>query len=88
MAWKVELSNTAEKELAKLGKEEARRIVTFLYERVSKAENPRLTGAPLKGPLEQYWKYRVGNYRLICDIRDEKITVLVLRVGHRREVYR
>ena len=88
MAWKVELANSAEKELAKLDKTEARRIVSFLSERVSKAENPRSFGAPLKGPLKKYWKYRVGNYRLICDIQDEKITVLVLRVGHRGDVYR
>jgi mRNA interferase RelE/StbE len=88
MAWKVELANSAEKELAKLDKKEARRIVTFLFERVSKADNPRTFGAPLKGPLGQYWKYRVGNYRLICDIQDDKITVLVLRVGHRGDVYR
>ena len=88
MAWKVELAQTAEKELAKLDRKEARRIVTFLAERVAKADNPRSFGASLKGPLGQYWKYRVGNYRLICDIQDEKITVLVLRVGHRGHVYR
>lgn len=88
MAWRVELSNTAEKELTRLDKKEARRILAFLYDRVAKAENPRSIGAPLKGPLEKYWKYRGGNYRLICDILDDKITVLVLRVGHRSHVYR
>ena len=88
MAWKVELAQTAEKELAKLDRKEARRIVTFLSERVAKADNPSSFGAPLKGPLGQYWKYRVGNYRLICDIQDEKTTVLILRVGHREDVYR
>ncbi len=88
MAWKVEFANTAEKELSKLDKKEAGRIVIFLRDRISTGESPRSVGAPLKGPLGQYWKYRVGDYRLICDIQDEKITVLVLRVGHRGAVYR
>ncbi len=60
----------------------------FLRERIRLAENPRQWGKPLDGDKVGLWRYRVGDYRLICDIQDERITVLVIRVGHRKDVYR
>ncbi len=57
-------------------------------ERIAPFDTPRQTGKPLKGPLGELWRYRVGDYRIICDIRDEVVTVLVLQIGNRREVYR
>ena len=89
MAWRIEFHPHAEKELSKLDREVARRIVRFLGERVAPLEDPRGLGEALKGPeLGRFWKYRVGDYRLICTIQDQRVTILVVTVGHRRDVYR
>ena len=88
MAWKVELSVEADRQLDKLDTQITRRILKFLHERVAKLGNPRSIGEALRGAkLGEFWKYRVGDYRLICSIEDKQVLVLVLRVGHRREVY-
>ena len=86
MAWTIEFARSAEKELAKLERRAAQRILRFLKERV--AADPRATGEPLKGELSEFWRYRVGDYRLYAAIDDARITVLVVKLGHRREVYR
>ena len=89
MAWAVELSATADRELSKLDTQHAKRILKFLHERVAKLENPRSIGKALTGSrLGEFWRYRVGDYRLICKIENERLLVLVLRVGHRKEIYR
>ncbi|RWX76032.1 type II toxin-antitoxin system RelE/ParE family toxin [Neorhizobium lilium] len=89
MAWKIEFLREAERDLAKLGSEEIRRILKFLNTRIASLEDPRLVGEALHGPvLGKYWKYRVGQHRIIADIRDDAVRVIVVRVGHRREVYR
>lgn len=89
MAWKIELQRDAERDLAKLGHENARRILRFLHGRLAGLEDPRSIGEALKGPdLEDFWKYRVGDYRIIADIQDDVVRILVLRVGHRRYIYR
>jgi mRNA interferase RelE/StbE len=88
MAWKIEFAASAEKELAKLEKVVIRRILSFLFERLAKADKPRSLGKALKGPLGDFWKYRVGDYRVVCDIQDQEIMILVVRVRHRSKVYR
>jgi mRNA interferase RelE/StbE len=88
LAWKIDISRTAEKQITKLHREAQRAIISFLRERLAGAENPRQWGKPLQGEKRGLWRYRVGNYRLICDIQDERITVIVLQVGHRKDVYR
>ena len=89
MGWRIEFHPQAEKELAKLDREVARKIIRFLQERVAQLEDPRSLGEALKGPeLGRFWKYRMGDYRLICDIQDQRVTILVIRIGHRRDVYR
>jgi len=89
LAWSVEFDAGARNDLEKLDKPVARRITRFLRERVANRDDPRSVGEALKGSrLGDFWKYRVGNYRIVCDLQDEKLLVLVLRVGHRREVYR
>ena len=89
MAWRIEFHPRAEKELAKIDRETARRIVRFLRDRVATLEDPRGLGEALKGPeMGRFWKYRGGDYRFICDIQNARITILVVRVGHRRDVYR
>ena len=88
MTWRIELTETANKQLAKLDKVEARRITKFLRERLAATDNPRNTGKALSGPLGDLWRYRVGDYRLICEIQDGVLCVLVLKIGNRREVYK
>jgi mRNA interferase RelE/StbE len=89
MAWNVELSVEVDRALKKLDAQHSRRILNFLHERVEKLEDPRSIGKALRGSkLGEFWKYRVGDYRLICKIEDNRLVVLVLRVGHRKEVYR
>ena len=86
MVWRIEVSASARKQLGKLGHSEAKRIRDYLRIQIEPLENPRAFGKPLKG--SNLWRYRVGNYRLICDLRDGTLVVLVVRIGHRREVYR
>ena len=89
MAWRIEYSKDAGKEIAKLDKPIAQRIIRFMGSRVAKLENPRSIGQALAGStLGDFWKYRVGDYRIIADIQDGKLIVQVVRVGNRREVYR
>ena len=89
MAWKVEFSIEANRELDKLDAQHAKRILKFLRERIAKLEDPRSLGKPLQGSrLGEFWRYRVGDYRLICKIEDDRLLVLVLRSGHRKEIYR
>jgi len=86
--WKIEISRTAEKQIQKLDRKAQKTIVRFLRERVEPSDDPRQWGKPLRGEKRGLWRYRVGDYRLICDIQDENITILVLAVGHRKDVYR
>lgn len=88
MAWTIDYAETALGQLRKLDQQTARRIVDFLSERVATLENPRDTGKALTGPFGGFWRYRVGEYRVICDIQDGALRVLVVQVGNRREIYR
>jgi len=88
LAWTVDYTETAQKQLRKLDRQVARRILDFLDERVVDAQDPRGTGKALTGPLGNFWRYRVGEYRVICDIQDGRLRVLVVQIGNRREVYR
>jgi mRNA interferase RelE/StbE len=84
--WIVKFKESSKKELSKLDKSESKKIISFL-ESLSKENNPRQKGKALKGKLKEYWRYRVGDYRIICKIQDEELVVLVLRVAHRKDVY-
>jgi mRNA interferase RelE/StbE len=88
LAWTIEYAETAKKQLRKLDKVTARRIVDFMDERVAPSDDPRALGKALKGSLGDLWRYRVGDYRILCDIQNGVLTVLVLQIGNRREVYR
>jgi mRNA interferase RelE/StbE len=87
MAWKIDLSSNALKQLRKLDKPIANRILKFLRDRVEKLEDPRQIGERLQGPLGDFWKYRVGDYRVICSLQADKLVVWVVRIGHRSEIY-
>jgi mRNA interferase RelE/StbE len=89
LAWQIEFDPDALKDLRQIDKPIQIRLVGFLRTRVSSLTNPRDIGEALSGQrLGNYWKYRVGDWRIICDIQDQKILVRVLRIGNRREVYR
>lgn len=89
MAWTVEVSAGARKALSKLDPAAARAILKFLDEKVARAADPRASGKALTGSaLGNFWRWRVGDYRVVADIQDQRVTVLVVRIGHRREVYR
>jgi mRNA interferase RelE/StbE len=89
MAWTIELDPAASKELARFDPTVVRRILRFLDQRLAQLEDPRSIGEALKGPkFGEFWKYRVGDYRIIARIEDNKVLILVLKVGNRRDVYR
>lgn len=89
MAWKIEITPTADKILRKLSVDTQKRIVHFLRERVANLDNPRSTGKALVGPtLSGLWRYRVGDYRILCKIEDDIICIVVVEIGHRRDVYK
>jgi mRNA interferase RelE/StbE len=84
----IEYTDAARKQLRKLDRTAAQRIYRYLSERVAPLDDPRRLGKPLSGPLGELWRYRVGDYRIIAELRHNMLTVLVLRVGHRRDVYK
>ena len=89
MAWQIEFDPSAVKELAKLDKPVARRIVQFLRERIAALSDPRSLGEALRGDeLGSFWKYRLGDYRVVAEIIDRRVVIIVVRIGHPREVYR
>lgn len=89
MVWRIEFDRSAERELGKLDPQIAKRILMFLHERVANLDDPRSIGEALKGSrLGDFWKYRVGDYRLISSIEDGALRILVVKIGNRREVYR
>ena len=89
MVWRIDFDDAAKKDLAALDKPVAKRITTFLRERVSQLDDPRSIGEALKGSkLGAFWKYRVGDFRIVASIEDGALRILVVRVGNRKEVYR
>ena len=89
MAWTIEYTETARKQLRKLDRQIAKRILDFMDERVAVLDDPRTLGAALSGPqLGDFWKFRVGDYRIIAEIHDREVRIVVLRLGHRSDIYR
>ncbi len=88
MAWTIEFGPNARSELRRLDRSVQRRIIQFLEQRVIAIDDPRQLGKPLRGDKGEFWSYRVGDYRIICTIEDQRLVVVVVSVGHRREVYR
>lgn len=86
MTYRVEWSRRAERELSKLDRQVARALVRFMADRIDGTDDPRQWGKPLRG--DDLWRYRVGDYRILCSIEDGRLVVLVVELGHRREVYR
>ena len=89
MVWIIKYTESSSKQIKKLDKQTALRVLDYMDERVAVLANPRSLGKNLKGPkVGEYWRYRVGDIRVICNIVDGQMTVLVIEIGNRREVYR
>lgn len=89
MVWTIEYAKSAQKNAKRLDPVIRTRIRQFLDERLATHENPRELGTALKGhALGGYWRYKVGDYRIICDIQDKRLVVLVVEIDHRKEIYR
>ena len=89
MAWQIEIDEAAKKELGKLDPQVSRRVIQFLRTRLQSVKDPRSIGQALKGSeLGDFWKYRFGDIRIIASIEDDRLVILVLRVGNRKEIYR
>ncbi len=88
MAWIIEIERQALRELRQIAPKDSARIIAFLERRLAALDDPRSRGEPLAGRLSGFWKYRVGNYRIIASIEDTRVLILIVRIGYRREVYR
>jgi len=87
LAWTIDYSERALKSLKKMDKQNAKRILDFLEQRIAILDDPRTSGKPLKGELGIFWRYRVGDYRVLCEIQDSKLVILTALIGHRKEIY-
>ncbi len=87
MTWKIEFDDRARKELRKLDRTAQSNILHYLRTKIATEDNPRRFGDPLRKNLSAFWKYRIGAYRIICDIQEDVVTVRVIRVGHRKNIY-
>jgi mRNA interferase RelE/StbE len=88
LIWTIEYTRTAESQLRKLDRQVARRILDYLDDKIAPLENPRTRGKALTGVLGELWRYRIGDYRVICEIRDNTLRILVVEVGHRKKIYK
>jgi len=88
LAWAIDYTQTARNQIKKLDRPVSKRILDFMDNRVAKQEDPRALGKALSGPLGPLWRYRVGDYRILCEIQHSAVRILVIRIGHRGEVYR
>ncbi|MGA1987896.1 MAG: type II toxin-antitoxin system RelE/ParE family toxin [Candidatus Sulfotelmatobacter sp.] len=88
MAWEIEYTDTARRQLRKLDKPSARRILDYMDQRVAPLADVRSLGKALRGPLGEFWRYRVGEYRIVCEVLDKQLRILVVRVGARKDIYR
>ena len=89
MTWQIRFTAQADKAMSKQDAQVNRRIINFLEERIASLDDPRSVGEALKGSrLGEFWKYRVGDWRIICDIQDDALVILALNIGNRREVYK
>ncbi len=87
MSYKISFSETALKQLRNLDTTSRKRVLTYVNEVLSKIENPRILGKALTGELKGLWRYRIGNFRIVCQIQDNKLLILILKIAHRKEVY-
>jgi mRNA interferase RelE/StbE len=87
MNWQINVSSKAVKALAKINKKDREKIWYFIKQKLPTLAHPRLIGKSLQGNLKNMWRYRVGDYRLICEIKDQQVVILIVDIGHRKEIY-
>ena len=88
MVWRIEYAESVQKDVRKLDAQERKRLRDFIEVKVALLDDPRSLGKPLSGGLSGLWRYRVGNYRVIANIEDRDVCILVVKIAHRKEVYR
>lgn len=88
MTWQIKFTNLAAKQFSKLDKPIKQRIISFLENRLATMDNPKQTGKALQGTLSEYWAYRVGNYRILTKHQGDQLLILIVEIGHRKEVYK
>lgn len=88
MAWTIEYLKSVQKTVKKIDPQTRQRIREYLEERVASLDDPRQLGKQLKGQFSEFWRYRVGDHRVICEIQDENLVILVVRIGHRKAIYK
>ncbi len=87
MIWRIEFDDAAAKELRKLDRQIQKEILHYLRKRIATEDDPRRFGRPLSHSLAGLWRYRIRNYRIICNIEEDKLVVLIVRIAHRKDVY-
>lgn len=87
MAWRIELTPEAVRDLSRLDTPEAKRIRDFLRDRLALSDDPRPLGRKLKGRLREFWRFRVGDYRILARLENDRLLILVVRIGHRSRIY-
>lgn len=85
--WRLEFSKRADRQLSKMDPGVRRVVVAWLLKHIDGCDDPCVHGKGLTGNRSGEWRYRVGDYRILCDIQDDKLVVLALEIGHRREIY-
>jgi len=89
MNWKIKYESSIKYDWKKIDKKQKEKILNFINNKLAKLKDPRIIGDPLKGPkLNNFWRYRVGNYRIITDIQDKLLIIVVIRIGHQKDVYK
>jgi mRNA interferase RelE/StbE len=88
LAWTIKILDSAKQDLKKLDKAIQKRIASFLRERLANTNDPKQLGKALQGQYAGYWRYRVGDYRLICHLKNEELIIIVVEIGHRKNIYR
>jgi mRNA interferase RelE/StbE len=88
MKYRILFEKNAEKQLKKIDITQQRIIVNWIAKNLENAPDPRIFGKLLKGNLKEYWRYRVGNYRIIAEINDDEVRILIIEIGHRKDIYK
>ena len=88
MKYKILFDKKADKQLRKIDKTQQRIIVNWIIKNLENTNDPRVFGKALKGNLKDYWRYRVGDYRIIAEINDAEVKILIIEIGHRKDIYK
>ena len=88
MRYSVKFEKQALKSLKDIDKKQSKLIMTWIENKLDGCENPRRLGKPLKGKLNEYWRYRVGQYRVLVEIKDDKLMIVMINIGHRKDIYK